>query len=41
MTVTTGLLFFATDPTYGRELWVAAGSFNINFVNDINRTRDE
>jgi ELWxxDGT repeat protein len=41
MTVTTDLLFFAPDPTHGREPWGAGGSFNINLVKDINRARDE
>jgi ELWxxDGT repeat protein len=41
MTVTADVLFFATDPTHRRELWVTDGIFNINLVKDINRTRDE
>jgi hypothetical protein len=41
MTVTNGLLSFAIDLAHRRELWVTAGSFNINLVKHINRTRDE
>lgn len=33
---TSNVLFFATDPTDGRELWVTDGVFNISLVKDIN-----
>jgi hypothetical protein len=38
MTVTTDVLFFATDPTHGRE---TDGIFNISHVKRIKRARDE
>jgi ELWxxDGT repeat protein len=34
--MTQNVLFFATDPTDGRELWVTDGLFNISLVKDIN-----
>jgi len=33
--MTVKVLFFATDPTHGTELWVTDGSFNIALVKDI------
>jgi hypothetical protein len=41
MTVTTDVLFFATDPTRGRELWVTDGIYNISHAKHINRAWEE
>jgi ELWxxDGT repeat protein len=41
MTVTAGVLFFATDPAHGQEPRVTDGIFATNLVENINRARDE